>query len=89
MSSQWHFEFNDWERAFDLFYRRKERDDTLVFVVSTGPEVSGYWIEPSSGAEPDRYTKVYSCVEDVRKLEKRVRRKIARTQSLSPGKVIT
>lgn len=85
---QWHFEFNQWEEAFELFYRRKERDDTLAFVVSTAPEVSGYWIEPSSGAESDEYTHVYNLVEDVKKLERRIRRKRSRTDAVSLGGVI-
>lgn len=84
---QWHFEFNDWESAFELFYRRKERDESLAFVVSTAPEVSGYWIEPSSGAEPDEHTQVYNLVADVKKLERRIRRKRARTKAVSLGGV--
>lgn len=85
---QWHFEFNQWEEAFELFYRRKERDDTLAFVVSTGPEVSGYWIEPSSGAEPDDTTQVYNLVADVKKLERRIRSKRSRTKAVSLGGVL-
>lgn len=85
---QWHFEFQDWEQAFELFYRRKERDDTLAFVVSSGDYVSGYWIEPSAGAEPDEHTQVYNLVEDVKKLERRIRRKRERTKSLSIGGVM-
>lgn len=85
---QWYFEFNQWEEAFELFYRRKERDDALAFVVSTADGVSGYWVEPSSGAEPDEHTAVYNLVADVKKLEQRVRRKRNSTRSLSLGKVI-
>lgn len=85
---QWHFEFKDWKEAFELFYRRKERDETLAFVVSSGDGVSGYWIEPASGAEPDEHTQVYNRVEDVKKLELRIKRKRARTKSLSLGGVI-
>lgn len=86
---QWHFEFNDWEAAFELFYRRKERDATLAFVISSGDGVSGYWIEPLSSAEPDRHTRVYYTIADVKRLERRLRRKIIRTKSLSLGKVMT
>ena len=85
---QWHFEFNQWEEAFELFYRRKELDDTLAFVVSTAPEVSGYWIEPASGAEPDEHTDVYNLVADVKKLERRIRRRRALTNSVSLGDVV-
>lgn len=85
---QWHFEFHDWEQAFELFYRRFKGDPTLAFVVSTAPEVSGYWIEPASGAEPDEHTHVYNRVEDVKKLERRIRRKRERTKSVSLGGII-
>jgi hypothetical protein len=85
---QWHFEFNEWEEAFELFYRRKASDDTLAFVISTGFEVSGYWIEPASGAESDEHTKVYNRVADVRKLERRIRNKRAQTKSVSLGGVV-
>lgn len=86
---QWHFEFNEWGQAFELFYRRKERDDTLCFIVSTGPEVSGYWIEPCSGAEPDDNTRVYQTIKEVKALENRVRRKRNHTSAVSLGGVIT
>jgi hypothetical protein len=85
---QWHFEFQDWEAAFELFYRRREREDTLAFVVSIAPEVSGYWIEPASGAESDEHTQVYNLVADVKKLERRIRNKRARTKAVSLGGVI-
>lgn len=85
---QWHFEFNQWEEAFEVFYRRKKRDDTLAFIVSTEPQVSGYWIEPASGAEPDHYTRVYNLVTDVKKLERRIRRARAGTKAVSLGGVI-
>lgn len=85
---QWHFEFNEWKEAFETFYRRKAKDDTLAFVISTEPYASGYWIEPSSGAEPDEATKVYNLVADVKKLERRIRNKMARTKSLSLGGVL-
>ena len=85
---QWHFEFNRWEEAFELFYRRKERDDTLAFLIRTAPEVSGYWIEPSSGAEPDENTQVYHLVADVKRLERRIRSKRAGTKGLSMEGVI-
>jgi hypothetical protein len=85
---QWHFEFNEWEEAFALFYRRKASNGTLAFVISTDSEVSGYWIEPASGAEPDEHTKVYSRVADVRKLERRIRNKRAQSKSVSLGGVV-
>jgi hypothetical protein len=84
---QWHFEFKDWESAFELFYRRKQRDDSLVFVISTASYVSGYWVEPSEGAEPDAHTTVYRTVEEVQRLERRVRRACADTVNLSVGLV--
>lgn len=85
---QWHFEFNQWEEAFELFYRRKASDETLAFVVSTASEVSGYWIEPASGAEADDETQVYTSVEDVKRLERRIRNRRKRTKSLSLGGVM-
>lgn len=86
---QWHFEFNQWEEAFALFYRRKERDSELVFVVSSVAEVSGYWIEPASGAEPDDHTQVYDRISDVKRFERRIRSHRNKTNSLSLGRVIT
>lgn len=85
---QWYFEFKDWEEAFELFYRRYQRDPALAFVVSSAPEVSGYWIEPASGAEPDQHTQVYNRIEDVRRLERRIRRKRSNTKSLALGTVV-
>jgi hypothetical protein len=86
---QWQFDFKDWEDAFELFYRRRERDDSLVFVVSTDSYVSGYWVEPGEGAEDDEHTTVYRTVEEVRQLEQRVRKARAATINLSLGGVIT
>lgn len=101
---QWHFEFNQWEEAFKFFYRKRlgeklydddgkylgfrEGDPTLAFIVSSDSYVSGYWIEPSSGAESDDTTQVYNLVADVRKLERRIRNKRARTKAVSLGGVM-
>lgn len=100
---QWHFEFKDWEEAFAFFYRkrcgeelfdddgnrlgRREGNPNLVFVISTAPYVSGYWVE--EGAESDNETTVYRTVEDVRRLEQRVRSARAETVNLSLGGVVT
>lgn len=101
---QWHFEFNEWEEAFELFYRRRcgeelkddsgkllgfrQGDPTLAFIVSTDTCVSGYWIEPASGAESDEHATVYNLVEDVKKLERHIKRKRASTNAVSLGGVI-
>jgi hypothetical protein len=86
---QWHFDFKDWEQAFELYYRRKAQDETLALIVSTDSYSSGYWIEPMSGAEPDDVTKVYHTVEAVKQLEQRVRDKREATVNLSLGGVVT
>lgn len=85
---QYHFEFHDWERAFELFYRRRQRDDSLVLVISTAPEVSGYWIEPGEGAASNKETKVYRTIGEVQRLEQRVRRARAKMVNLSLGGVV-
>jgi len=100
--SQWHFDFKDWEEAFEFFYRKRcgyeVKDDdgkvlgfrkgnpNFVFVVSTGAYVSGYWVE--EGAEPDEETQVYKTVEEVRELERRVREERSKTVNASLGGVI-
>jgi hypothetical protein len=102
---QWHFEFKDWEEAFELFYRRRcgeelkgddgrklgfrKGDPSLVFVISTASYTSGYWIEPGEGAKSDEYTTVYRTVKGVRQLEERIRRERAGTVNLSLGGVVT
>lgn len=101
---QWHYEFQDWEEAFKQFYRKhcgeqlldddgrvlgfRAGDENLVFVVSTAPYVSGYWIEPADGAEANKHTMVYRTVEQVRQLEQRVRRARDKTVSLSVGGLV-
>lgn len=105
MADQWQFDFCNWEDAFKTFYRlrcgediyaddgrklgRRYGNDALVFVISTAPIVSGYWIE--EGAEPDADTKVYRTVKAVKALEKRLRRARETKQrgALSMGAVIT
>jgi len=58
---QLHFDFADWEMAFETFYRRRcgevvkdltgkvlgarAGDSDLVFIVCTSPYASGYWLE--------------------------------------------
>jgi hypothetical protein len=102
---QWHYEFNKWEQAFAQFYRKRcgeelkdsagrvlgfrKGDDSLVFIISTAPYVSGYWIEHGDDVRPDAETKVYRTVEDVKRLERRIRRQRQRTNSLSLGRVVT
>lgn len=88
MSIQHHFEFNEWEKAFASFYARKKQDEALCLVVSEGPYVSGYWIEPSSGAEPDSESSIYYTVKDARRLEARIRRRRNSGTSLSLGLVV-
>jgi hypothetical protein len=55
---------------------------------TAGLYVSGYWIEPASGAEPDEHTRVYNLVADVKKLERRIRRKREREKAVILGGVI-
>jgi hypothetical protein len=68
---QWQFDFKDWEEAFELFYRRKAKDDSLALVISTDNYTSGYWMEPNP--EPDENTYVYRTVAEAQALEARVR----------------
>lgn len=100
---QWHFEFKDWEQAFELFYRRRcgekltgrdgevlgfrKGDPKLVFVISTASYTSGYWIEED--ATNDEHTRVYRTLSAVRALERRIRRERAKTVNLSLGGVVT
>lgn len=100
---QWHFEFKDWEEAFKHFYRKRcgeeikgdngnvlgfrAGDPELVFVVSTSPYVSGYWIE-KEGAGPDAGSVIYKTVEEVQRLEQRIRHERGRTGNLSLGGVV-
>ena len=102
---QYHYKFNQWEEAFKDFYHRhggeklyaddgeylgfRQGDSTLCFIISRASEVSGYWIEPSSGAEPDDETEIYYTLADVKKLERRIRRQRSKTNALSLGGVIT
>lgn len=101
---QWHYDFKDWEAAFKMFYRKRcgeairgddgnllgicKGDNDLVFVISTAPYSSGYWIELSESAEPDDETTVYRTVEEVKQLEQRIRNRRAETNSLSLGGVV-
>jgi hypothetical protein len=71
MNDQWHFEFKDWEAAFELFFRQKKENNTLCFVISSASYVSGHWIEKNAYA--NKQTRVYRTVRAVRALEKRVR----------------
>lgn len=75
MDEQYHFEFNQWQEAFEMFYRKRfgyevknERGNVIgrvkgnpqiVLVISTACYVSGYWIEKGEGAKTDKHTKVY------------------------------
>lgn len=86
MNDQWHFEFKDWERAFELFYRRKKQDASLCLVISTGSYTSGYWVERDAHA--DRCATVYRSVKAVKALEERVRAARRSRVSLSVGGVI-
>lgn len=63
-------------------------DGHLGFVVSESSYVSGYWIEPLANAEPDDSTSVYETVEQVKQLERKLRRKRERTNAVSLGGVI-
>lgn len=67
------------EDLFDDETRKKlgtrAGDDSLVFIVSTDSYTSGYWIETAESAgEPDDKTTIYTSIDEVRKLEARVRR---------------
>lgn len=103
MSEQYHFEFKDWEAAFEMYYRKRlgyeikdddgtrlghrEGDSSIVLVISTGSYVSGYWIERGP-VEADSNTVVYNTPEEVRQLEQRIRNKRESTVNLSLGGVV-
>lgn len=82
-----YFAFRDWERAFATFYRMKREDETLRLVIDSHPYTSGYWIEKgrsSTGTEIG----VYNTVDEVKRLEQRLRRRRASRISLSLGGVV-
>jgi hypothetical protein len=83
---QWHFDFKDWQEAFDVFYRQKAKDDSLCLVISTAHYVSGYWVEPNP--EPDAQTHVYRTVAEAQALKARVRAARRATNAVSLGGVI-
>lgn len=102
MSEQYHFEFNQWEEAFKMFYRKRcgekligddgsalgfrKGNPEIVLVISTASYTSGYWIE--EGAEDDDVTRVYRSVAAVKALERRIRTKRLSTVNLSIGLVV-
>jgi hypothetical protein len=83
---QWHFDFKDWEAAFELFYRKKRMDAAYCLVISVHDVTSGYWVE--RGAKTDEYNRVYRSVTAVKSLEARVRERRAAVESLSLGGVV-
>lgn len=101
--NQWHFEFNEWEEAFKFFYRKRrgenivsddgkvlgfrEGNPNLIFVVCTEPITSGYWIEEGPSG-PDERSTIYTTIEEVRNLERRVRRERHKRKTLSLGQVV-
>jgi hypothetical protein len=42
LDGQWSFDFKDWERAFELFYRKKRMNKEYCLVISTHWVTSGY-----------------------------------------------
>lgn len=101
-ASQFHFEFNEWEEAFAMYRRKhcgerfydetgrylgkRKGDPSIMLLISTAPETSGYWIERD--AEPDEYTHIYLSLREVKNLERRVRRRIANSQSHATGLIL-
>lgn len=102
MSEQYHFEFKDWQEAFEMFYRKRcgeqligeggeslgfrKGNPKIVLVISTASYTSGYWIEEN--AEDDEHTKVHRTVRAVKALERRVRERRESTVNLSIGLVL-
>lgn len=102
MSEQFYFEFHEWQDAFATYYRKRcgesliaengevlgfrKGNPKLVFVISTAPDTSGYWIE--EGATSDKETKVYRGIKAVKALEARITRTRSRTNAVSLGKVV-
>lgn len=73
---QWHFDFKDWEEAFELFYRRKKQDRSYCLVISTDSYTSGYWIEKDARKDDDA-RHVYRSINAIKGLESRIRSKQA------------
>jgi hypothetical protein len=73
---QWHFEFQDWEKAFELFYRKKKQDKAYCLVISTDSYTSGYWIEKDAKRDEDT-RHIYRSVKSAQALESRIRSKQA------------
>lgn len=102
MSEQYHFEFNQWREAFEMFYRKRlgytvKRDDgstlgkvqgnpKICLVISTAFYTPGYWIEESPTADAE--TEVYRSVKGVKALEQRFKARREATGSASIGLVI-
>jgi len=89
-----HFEFKDWEAAIAEYYQRRPHDPTLVFIISGATYVSGYWIMSTASRDfkevrAGEIKSLYGTVYDVKRFEKRLRRKLSRTSSLSLGVVVT
>ena len=101
MSEQYHFEFNRYEEAFEMFYRKKqgytitlpsgtkakiEGNPNICLVLSTAFYTSGYWIEEN--AKSDKDSRVYRSVKAVKELEKRVREQdaIRNSREINPDR---
>lgn len=87
------FEFHEWQSAFAEFYKRRPADPTLVFLVCTAAYVSGYWIMSTASKEfknvhAGDFACLYSTIHDVKLFERRLRRKLNPTKSLSLGEVV-
>jgi len=104
MSGQWHFDFKDWEQAFEMFYRKRCGEDLID--EETGQMLGRREGNPNitlavstgsyasgywieENAKPDAETTVYTTVEEVKAFEKRLRGKRANTVSLSLGGVVS
>lgn len=89
---QYHFNFNEWEEAFKMFYRKRngytvtvggethtlDVNPKTVLIVSTAADTSGYWIETDRNhAKTDTETKVYRSIKAVKELEAQIRKQSA------------
>lgn len=102
MSTQFFFEFKDWKDAFATYYRKhcgerlhddngkflgkREGDPSIMLLISTHPDTAGYWIERD--AEPDEHTHIYLTTREVRNLERRVKRRIEKSNGYATGLIL-
>jgi len=76
---QMHFEFKDWQAAFDKWYQNHaDYGEHIQFVVSYGTYNSGYWIE-KRGTELGNSARVYTH-KQVIALKSRIKREIKKAE---------